>query len=271
MDVQQRTKLFRQRAAAKSSLTRIQTYICEGERKTNDLQARYENLPSIVNKFESAQNELEQSDDFDHSEERELFEEQYYQIKARFMELLYPPNANSRPASPDHASENASQHGSNAGSTHSSSVHIKLPTIQLPSYDGDHCKWLNFRDTFESLIVQNSLLSNVQRFHYLLAALKGEAKTLITNLAITNDNFTVAWNLITERYNNVKLIARQHVNQLFQMPQTKKGDATSLRQLINHVTSNFNALQALALNTPIQSLMLTHMMLSVLDNETHKC
>jgi len=55
MDVQQRTKLVRQRAAAKSSLTRIQTYICEGERKMNDIQARYENLPSIVNKFESSQ------------------------------------------------------------------------------------------------------------------------------------------------------------------------------------------------------------------------
>ena len=139
MDVQQRTKLVRQRAAAMSSLTRIQTYIYAGERKMNDLQARYENLPSIFNKFESAQNELEQSDDFDHSGERERFEEQYYQIKERFIELLYPPNANSRPASPVHASENASQHGSNAGSTHSSSAHIKLPTIQLPSYDGEHC------------------------------------------------------------------------------------------------------------------------------------
>ena len=47
MDVQQRTKLVRQRAAAMSSLTRIQTYIYAGERKMNDLQTGYENLPSI--------------------------------------------------------------------------------------------------------------------------------------------------------------------------------------------------------------------------------
>ena len=47
MDVQQHTKLVRQRAAAMSSLTRIQTYIYAGERKMNDLQTGYENLPSI--------------------------------------------------------------------------------------------------------------------------------------------------------------------------------------------------------------------------------
>ena len=35
-------------------------------------------------------------------------------------------------------------------------------------------------------------------------------------------------------------------------PQVRKGDASSLRQLINHVSSNMNALQALSLNVPVQ-------------------
>ena len=48
------------------------------------------------------------------------------------------------------------------------------------------------RDTFEALIVNNTSLSNVQKFHYLIASLKNEAKDLIINLQITNENFLVA-------------------------------------------------------------------------------
>ena len=41
MDSTIRNKLIKQRAAAKSSLTRIQTYITANERKINDIQASH--------------------------------------------------------------------------------------------------------------------------------------------------------------------------------------------------------------------------------------
>jgi hypothetical protein len=58
-----------------------------------------------------------------------------------------------------------------------------------------------------------------------------------------------------------------HTKYLCQMPQVK-GDASSLRKLINHVSSHMNAIQALALNVPFQDLMLNHLMTATLD-ETH--
>jgi len=67
-------------------------------------------------------------------------------------------------------------------SVHSNSTsHIRLPTIVLPTFAGDTCSWLHFRDTFEALVVNNDTLLNVQRFHYLIASLKNEAKGLISN------------------------------------------------------------------------------------------
>jgi len=45
-----------------------------------------------------------------------------------------------------------------------------------------------------------------------------------------------------------------YVKDLCQMPQAKKGDASSMRQLINHVPSHMNALQALSLNVCVQDL-----------------
>ena len=43
-----------------------------------------------------------------------------------------------------------------------------------------------------------------------------------------------------------------------------------MRQLINHVSSHINALQALSLNVPVQDLMLNHLMLATLDPETQR-
>jgi hypothetical protein len=127
---------------------------------------------------------------------------------------------------------------------------------------------MHFYDTFETLIVNNSLLSDVQTFHYLVSSLRGEAKNLIANLEITNENFTVAWSLICNRYKYVKLIAMQHMKHLVNMPAIKKGDTHTLRQLINHVTSHTNAIQILSLNTNMNDLIVNHLLLSVLDIET---
>jgi len=54
------------------------------------------------------------------------------------------------------------------------------------------------------------------------------------------------------------------------LPAIKKSDASSLRQLINHVSSHMNALQALSVDVPIQDLMLNHLLLSFLDAETQR-
>jgi len=66
MDTTRRTQLIRQRAVAKSALTRMQTFYETGDRKLNDIQVRLDELPNIYNKFETAQSELELSDGTDH-------------------------------------------------------------------------------------------------------------------------------------------------------------------------------------------------------------
>jgi len=43
-----------------------------------------------------------------------------------------------------------------------------------------------------------------------------------------------------------------------------------MRQIINHISSHLNALQALSLNVPEQDLILNHMMLDKLELETQR-
>jgi len=242
MDSTHRTQLIKQRAAARGMLSRIQNFTEVGDPKINEIQVRFNKLPDIFNRYDTAQSELKLSDDTDHSDDRELFETQYYQDEAKFSELLHPvvEQPFSRRSSP-HSS--LSGHSNQSRRSHVSSTHIKLPVIALPTFKGDTCNWLHFRDTFEALIVNNKTLSNVQKFHYLIATLQNEAKDLISNLQITNENFLVAWQLVTQRYNNKHLITMMHAQLLCQMSQVKGEDASSLRQLINHVSSHMNALK----------------------------
>jgi len=189
MDSAHRKKLVRQRTAAKSSLTRLQNFIEVSEGKLHDLQVRYEELPNIFCKFETAQNELEITDESDYSLDRESFEQQYFQVKAKFMELLHPADTQGRSADNQGQVDNV-EAGNNQlpGANQARHLQVKLPTIQLPSYDGTITTWLHFRDTFDSLIIQNKMLLNVQKFQYLLFSLKGEARQLIANLQISHDN-----------------------------------------------------------------------------------
>jgi hypothetical protein len=103
METACRQQLRRQHAVAESSLTRMQTLIKTGDRKLNEIHVRFDELPNIY-KFEMAQSELELSDDTHYSLDRQQFEDQYFEVTAKFNELLYPvvdlpPSRHSSPCS----------------------------------------------------------------------------------------------------------------------------------------------------------------------------
>jgi len=89
MDPLRRTQLIKQRAVARGMLSCIQNFIDTGDQKINDIQVRFNKLPDIFCRYDTAQSELELSDDVDHSDDREQFENQYYQVEAKFNELLH--------------------------------------------------------------------------------------------------------------------------------------------------------------------------------------
>ena len=84
MDTTRRTKLIKQRSVARGMLSRIENFNEAGDQKINDIQVRFDKLPDIFNRYDIAQSELELSDDTDHPGDTELFENQYYQVEAKF-------------------------------------------------------------------------------------------------------------------------------------------------------------------------------------------
>jgi hypothetical protein len=70
-----------------------------------------------------------------------------------------------------------------------------------------------FRGKFKSLITDNAALNDVQKHHYLRNSLLGESETLQS----TSDTFELLWNALTDRYEMKRIIADNHLNELFNM------------------------------------------------------
>jgi len=147
---------------------------------------------------------------------------------------------------------------------------IRLPKIELPTFSGQYEDWYTFYDVFNSLIHSNNALNDVQRFHYLKSALKGEAAESIAALEISGINYTNAWSRLKERYDNPKLIIQTHISAIFELPVVKKENGIAIRQVLDGVLKHTRVLQALKRPTQHWDDLLIYIIASKLDTVTLK-
>lgn len=150
--------------------------------------------------------------------------------------------------------------------SHAPPVPVKLPQLDLPKFGGAVDEWFHFKDLFESLINENSSLSDVQRFQYLKASLFADAAETISELPTTAINYNAAWALLKTRYEDKGRIVHTHLNQLFSLPDVTTDDANSLMTHVNQFNKHIRALEQLdELNT---DTILIYLSTSKLDGAT---
>lgn len=86
-----------------------------------------------------------------------------------------------------------------------------LPPINIPPFSGQFEKWESFRDRFTSLIINNYELSAFAKMHFLASSVTGHALDVIKNIAITADNFNIAWQMLMSRYDNKRHLVEVHI------------------------------------------------------------
>ena len=94
-----------------------------------------------------------------------------------------------------------------------SCLNARLPKISLPHFGGEVKNWLPFWDQFKVLIHETELPA-VTKFTYLTSVLKNEARSSISNLALTDANYTTAINILQERYGRKEAIIACHIDSL---------------------------------------------------------
>nr|XP_012149738.1 PREDICTED: uncharacterized protein LOC105663687 [Megachile rotundata] len=124
-----------------------------------------------------------------------------------------------------------------------------LPQLLLPKFSGMYKEWTPFRDLFESMVVNNATIPEVEKFHYLKLSVTGEAVQLINNLVVTGDNFKLAWQLISDRYENRRVLVDAQLELLFSLKRSSHESAAELKRLYGTTTEVLVALKGLKCDT----------------------
>ena len=121
---------------------------------------------------------------------------------------------------------------------------VRLPKLEIKKFDGYIMKWREFWDCFESAINENTNLSDIDKFNYLRAQLTGRAMDVISGLELTNKNYSIAIQLLKERYGKDQRIIDAHHAQLMNMP-TVSNQTSSLRSFYDTMERHLRTLSSL--------------------------
>ncbi|XP_066251914.1 uncharacterized protein [Euwallacea similis] len=278
------------KAQINGELTRFSNFLnkTDLDKSINVLQVRYDNAKSFLEKFNSIQAEYEMllindfPDNYDEDElakERNIFETRYYEALAAAHDILNKHMRDQQQFAAVAANRSAGGASSSVVSQSGASqisvgalpnASVKLPSLTLPEFNGNYADWQMFRDMFNAIVHNNVTLSDAQRFYYLAASLKGEAKGIIASLAPTDANYATAWELLKKRYENKKIITNSHLKEIMGLPTLTKESHMLLRDFSNSFSKNYRALESLGEDVSGWKTLLIYILVSKLDSNTRR-
>lgn len=147
---------------------------------------------------------------------------------------------------------------------------LKLPKVHIPQFAGSYQNWTNFYDVFLSLVHNHPTLSKVEKLHHLKSALSGEAEQLLKHFTITDVNYEPAWELLTKRYKNNRLIINAHLKTLTSTPKLTQESAPALRNLLDTTTEALLSLKNLEVPTDQWDAIIVFLIEQKMDPESLK-
>ncbi|XP_050315537.1 uncharacterized protein LOC126750079 [Anthonomus grandis grandis] len=250
--------LIAQRDSAVSRLEEIKVVAdnaINNVRLHTQLKIRVKHLEGIVTEFNnhhaSILNIVAQGDDDDLTNQqaiRKHFDENFYSIQATCAELF----------------DNTEQ-----GAERATPSHVKLPKLELKKFNGTIKNWKTFIDLYDSIIHNNSSLSNVEKFTYLLNSLEGPPLSIVQCTPLTDNNYNIAYNTLKGRYENNRLISVSHWREIEKTVKlSDEHDAKSLQTLLDTFTEHLTAIENMGHPVSQWDFVLFYMLFDRLDSST---
>ena len=110
-------------------------------------------------------------------------------------------------------------------------VRSKLPKLILPKFKGDVTSYRSFWEIFESTVHNNMQLTIIDKFNYLVSLLEGSALRYIKGLAITEENYQAALDILQKRFGNSQQIISAHMDELLKLQPCTSEKSSQLRYM----------------------------------------
>ena len=147
---------------------------------------------------------------------------------------------------------------------------LKLSCIELSVFTSNYMDWILFQDLFLESFGNNQSLRNSQKLKYLKLSVKGEAATLLQSIQISDDNYEIAWKILSQGLENVIEIINSAINKLISQPVLKHESVSGLRKLIYTTQHCIDTLKILKQPIQHQDTIIIFLLKGKLDNETLK-
>jgi hypothetical protein len=260
-------KLNRRRGGIKSQLTVFKDFVKDVQQseltslRIKELNLRLEGLRKLMADYDKIQIEIE---DISPESEVQILE------RTQTESIFYSQIALAQDIIDTFSVKDSGDSDSfKSGSCHDKYSSIRLPTINLPTYDGNYTRWLEFKDLFESLINSNDSIAPVNKFHYLRNSLQGSASLVIRSIDFSASGYELAWKTLCERYDNKNILINNHLNAIVSVNPIQKESFKALRYLIDTVTKNLSSLDALGISTKGWDPLVIFLVSAKLDPKTN--
>ena len=146
--------------------------------------------------------------------------------------------------------------------------HVKLPTLELPKFDGDISKWETFWDSFRSTVDENETLSDVDKFSYLKSFLSKSAADALEGYAVTSANYSEAVTTLKRRFGNKQAIISRHMDLLLRIePVTSDRNLRALRRVFDKMECQVRSLKSLGVESSAYGSLLSSILMNKLPEE----
>ncbi|XP_050519253.1 uncharacterized protein LOC126893276 [Diabrotica virgifera virgifera] len=254
--------LKKKRTPLKAKITRIENWLSQKastEKDALQFQFRQTELKTCFLKYEEIMDQIDEIDEAGtEAEDRVTTEQKYFSILAglqRKMDelLLGPPPLRS-----------------NSTQSTVATAKVRLPEITMQTFCGSFSEFNSFYQLFETLIVNNEELNNVQRFIYLKSFLRNEPLQLIDNIEVIDENFDIAVKTLKDRYENKSRVISLHIQKLLKAPSLVKSNSKALREFLTLAQQTLLALKNMSVPIEHWDLLLIEIFLQKLDFATHR-
>ena len=123
---------------------------------------------------------------------------------------------------------------------------IKLPKINVPTFDGNMLHWTSFWKPFEVSFHRKDRLSIVKKLAYVRHAVKDDlAKNVTEGLSGSGNNYAEAVECLRRRYDCPRLLNEIHMVAIVEAQTLKNGTGKELRHLHDCLVQHLRALTAM--------------------------
>ncbi|XP_035900800.1 uncharacterized protein LOC118507043 [Anopheles stephensi] len=95
-----------------------------------------------------------------------------------------------------------------------------LSPLQVPlsTFDGSYEKWYSFKAIFTTVMYRYQHEEPALKLFHLRNCLVGKTAGIIDDEVIYNNDYNAAWMILSQRYEDKRIVVDKHVENLFNLP-----------------------------------------------------